>query len=191
MKIIIRGFVLLLLAGACVNKAQVSIENLKCEFIANPLGIDVKEPRFNWQLRSEQHGVKQIAYQILVASSLYKLNKDDGNIWNSKRVISDGSIIKFDGKPLMSQQKYYWKVKVWDQNNTASPWSEVSTFEMALLKPSDWVAKWIGTKDPQKVKIKENIPATYFRKTFNIENRIKKARAYISGLGYYELYING
>jgi alpha-L-rhamnosidase len=192
MKFIIRGFVLLLLAGACVDKKQVSIENLKCEFIANPLGIDVKEPRFNWQLRSEQHGVKQIAYQILVASSLYKLNKDDGNIWNSKRVISDGSIqIKFDGKPLMSQQKYYWKVKVWDQNNTASPWSEVSTFEMALLKPSDWVAKWIGTKDPQKVKVRENIPATYFRKTFNIENRIKKARAYISGLGYYELYING
>ncbi len=192
MQIITRGFILLLLTGACSNKPQVSIEHLKCEFVTNPIGIDVQEPRFNWQLISKQHEVKQITYQVLVSSSLDELNKDNGNIWDSKRVISDRSIqIKFDGKPLMSQQKYFWKVKVWDQNNSASPWSEVSTFEMGLLNSSDWVAKWIGTKDLQKIKVKENIPATYFKKTFNIENNVNNARAYICGLGYYELFING
>ena len=87
MQIIVRRFILLLITVSFKNKTQVNIENLKCEYLTNPIGIDIQEPRFNWQLNSEQHGVNQIAYQILMASCLSKLNKEDGDIYTTVGVL--------------------------------------------------------------------------------------------------------
>ncbi|MBW2084219.1 MAG: alpha-L-rhamnosidase N-terminal domain-containing protein, partial [Deltaproteobacteria bacterium] len=89
----------------------------------------------------------------------------------------------YKGRALASGEKCYWKVRVWDNDDNPSPYSDMATFEMGLLKGSDWRGKWIGAK--------EGISSPLLRKEFKLGKEIKRARVYISGLGYYELYING
>ncbi|MBK7106946.1 MAG: family 78 glycoside hydrolase catalytic domain [Ignavibacteriae bacterium] len=178
---------------SCNNHDEkISVIELKCEYLINPLGIDVKSPRLSWKLFSNKNYIEQTAYQIIVASNLENLKKNIGDLWDSKKIISDQSIhIKYLGKELISRQKVFWKVKIWDQKNVVSSWSEISTWEMGLLNKSDWYAKWIGKDENQKVIVGQKNPAIYLRKQFNIVNKTSNARIYISGLGYYELYING
>jgi len=145
----------------------------------NPLGIDVSKPRLSWIVNHSQRGQFQSAYQILVASRPENLDADKGDKWDSGKVTSGQSVnIPYEGKILESRKTYYWKVRIWDKNGKMSSWSRIATFEMGLLKNDDWKAKWIKG---------ENI----FRKEFAVSKDIKKARAYICGLGYYELRING
>jgi len=152
---------------------------LKCEYTVNPLGIDVVQPRFSWILESSQRGEMQTAYQILVASSEGKLKADDADKWDSKKVISDQSVnVAYKGRALASGEKCYWKVRVWDTNGKVSPYTKTATFEMGLLKSDDWEGKWIRG-------------GNLFRNEFTFDKDIRKARAYICGLGYHELRING
>ena len=117
MKTIFQLLILILLTNACTQKSEVNIVNLKIEYKVNPLGVDIVQPRFSWNLESEQRGISQSAYQLLVASSLENLNDNWGDIWDSKRIDSGESIqIYYNGDQLDSDQKYFWKVKVWDQD---------------------------------------------------------------------------
>jgi len=157
---------------------------LKCEYLVDPLGIDVVQPRFSWILESKQRGEMQTAYQILVASSEEKLRNDIADKWDSEKVISDQSVnVAYEGTSLVSAEKCYWKVRVWVKDDTPAPYSNVASFEMSLLKESDWQGAWIGAE--------KKISSPLFRKEFKLAKEIKRARVYISGLGYYELYING
>jgi len=154
-------------------------KNLLCEYTSNPLGIDAARPRFSWVLEHRERGQVQSAYQVLVASSQENLDAGNGDQWDSGKVASDKSVnVLYAGDPLESGKTYYWKVRIWDKNGRVSPWSKVSTFEMGLLKPNDWEGKWIGG-------------GNLLRKEFIVSKDIKRARAYICGLGYYELRING
>ena len=156
---------------------------LKCEYAVNPLGIDVVQPRFSWVLESSQRGEMQTAYQILVASSEEKLKDDIADKWDSKKVISDQSVnVAYEGRELASGEKCYWKVRVWDKDEKASAYSIPATFQMGLLKKSDWQGVWIGAK--------KNISAPLLRKEFEITKKIKDATIYISGIGWQELFIN-
>ncbi len=65
--------------------------NLRCEYLKNPLGIDVLQPRFAWVLAHTERGQKQTAYQVLVASSLELLNQDKGDLWDSGKTASEDS----------------------------------------------------------------------------------------------------
>jgi len=86
--------------------------------------------------------------------------------------------------------KVSWKVQIWDEENNVSSWSTIANWEMGLLNEGEWQAKWIGA--PESLASGEwKLSSPLFRKVVNISGKIKKARAYISGLGYYELYING
>jgi len=124
------------------------------------------------------------AYHILVASSEEKLNADMGDKWDSGKVVSDKSVnVSYEGSALNSGEKCYWKVRCWDKDDKASEYSKPATFEMGLLSQSDWEGKWIGAD--------VSISAPLLRKEFEITEEIKCARAYISGVGWYELYING
>jgi len=163
---------------------QIELIELTCEYAKNPLGIDTPQPRFGWILESNQRGEMQIAYQILVASSEEKLKNDIGDKWDSKKVISEESVnITYKGTPLASGEKCCWKVRIWNRDEDVSPYSSPATFEMGLLNKSDWQGEWIGAE--------KGISAPLLRKEFDIEKTITKARAYICGLGFYELYING
>ena len=119
MKLIIRFLILVLISNACTKLSEIEITNLKCEYKINPVGIDISKPRFSWNLESVQRGIGQSAYQLFVSSSLKNLDEDRGDIWDSKKIDSDQSIqIYFNGSPLESNQKYFWKVRVWDQDGS-------------------------------------------------------------------------
>ncbi len=172
----------------------IKIINPKCEMLVNPLGIDAAKPRLSWQIISDRRQEMQKAYQIIVASSAAKLAMNEGDLWNSGKIASDHSVlITYSGKSLASSQECFWKVKVWT-NHDEEAWSEPAYFSLGLLKPEDWKGKWIGLDKSfpwDSVTKFSRLSARYFRKEINAPNQIKKATVYISGLGMYELYING
>jgi len=129
-----------------------SLTSLRCEYLENPLGIDVAKPRLSWVIeegkqKPESRGQKQTAYQVLVASSEKLLKTDKGDLWDSGKAASDQSIhIEYAGRPLASRTECHWKARVWDQNGKASEWSTPATWTMGILKLEDWTARWISTE---------------------------------------------
>jgi alpha-L-rhamnosidase len=190
----------LLLSGACLfsfrgqDTPAIAVQNPRCELLTDPEGIDALQPRLSWEIASNIRGTGQTAYQVLVASSAEKLTANRGDMWNLGLVKSDQSIqVSYKGKPLQSGTEYFWKVKVWTSKGE-SAWSEVHHWSMGLLKPADWQAKWVGYDHAfawDSVSKFSRLSARYFRKEFSSAKAIKKATVYVSGLGYYELYING
>jgi alpha-L-rhamnosidase len=119
-------------------------EKLRCEYLENPLGIDVLSPRLSWQLRDSRRGAGQTAYQIQVASSVELLGKGRGDLWDSGKVNSAETIqVAYGGKAMGSGQRCYWRVRSWDAGGKPSPWSAAAHWSMGLLSPSDWEAQWI------------------------------------------------
>ena len=157
---------------------------LTCEYAVNPFGIDVSKPRFGWLLDSSERGVMQSAYQILVASSEDELAADEGDLWDSGKVDSGRSVnVAYEGAALASGQRCFWKVRVCDQAGEVSGWSEPATFEMALLDEADWQGKWIGGA--------AGVPAPMLRRQFQVRGAVERARLYVSGIGWSEVYLNG
>ncbi len=153
--------------------------NLRSEYLVNPLGIDVARPRFSWVLDHTERGQAQSAYQVLVANRPELLDRDKGDQWDSGKVASDDSAqVVYAGRPLESGHTSYWKVRYWDKQNKASPYSSAARFEMGLLAREEWKAQWIGG-------------ANQLRTEFQLGADVVRARAYVSGLGYYDLRING
>ena len=218
-------FFLFLIAFAftdLVNGASSRIINLKCEHSANPTGIDTPNPRLSWNICSTERNWNQSAYHIIVASDSLKLSKDESDIWDSGKIVSSECLyIQFRGKPLTALQKYFWKVKVWDNNGIESDWSQPSCWTMAMLRQSDWKGKWI-TSDLHLSPLQKELkalpdfgmepesemwslsevirkktdtityaPAVYLRKEFTSNHSVRYAVANICGLGLNELYLNG
>ncbi len=153
--------------------------NLKCEYLTDPMGIDVRQPRFSWVLQHSERGQIQSGYQVLVASKPDLLDQSKGDLWDSGKVASDESVhVAYAGKPLESGRGYFWKVRTWDAQGSASPYSLPAQFDTGLLDPGDWRGKWISG-------------AGQLRKEFELSGKVVRARAYITALGYYELRLNG
>ena len=172
--------------------ADLHIENLRCEYLVNPSGIDVVKPRLSWYSTSNQRNQKQTAYRILVASSMEKLDLNEGDLWDSQKVLSDKSInIIYNGTELHSEDVCFWKVKVWDKNGDESEWSKTAKWSMGLLNKTDWKGYWIGLDSLVGNDKQFSLSARYLRKEFAATKKIERATAYICGLGLFELYING
>jgi alpha-L-rhamnosidase len=140
MGILIIGAVLL--AGVC--SASVVVQNLRCEYLSDPLGIDVSVPRLSWIITSDRRSERQTAYQILTASSTKLLSANQGDLWDSGKVAAEDSCqVAYAGSALASRQACFWKVRVWDRNGKPSRWSAVAEWHMGLLEAKDWQAKWI------------------------------------------------
>ena len=171
------------------------VEQLRCEYREHPLGIDHPSPRLSWTLASEVRGQKQTAYRVLVSRSLDALQADRGDLWDSGRVASPQSInIPYAGETLDSGQRCHWKVMVWDVDGAPSAWSAPSHWEMGLLKPSDWQGRWIGDGRPlpeTDAGFYLDDPAPLFRKPFRPSGPVKRARLYVSALGYVHARLNG
>ena len=134
----------LLALGASIARAQVKVENLRCEGVDHPSGIDAARPALSWNVVSDQRGQRQTACQALVASSAEKLAMDEGDLWNSGKIASDESVhVPYAGKPLASGTVCFWKVRVWDKDGRPSAWSQPASWTMGLLKPEDWKGQWI------------------------------------------------
>ncbi len=170
------------------STAQVKIQNLLTENLANPIGLDVAAPRFSWQLLANKRGVLQSAYEIRVGSSGALLAKSKGIVWGTGKVISDSSVhVTFTGTPLQSGKRYFWQVRVWDNDGQPSTWSETAFWQTALLSTADWKAKWIEAPEPDP----SQQPSPLFRKQFTTGKKVQSATAYITSHGLYEAQING
>lgn len=187
--------------------------DLRCEYLQNPFGIDVLQPRLSWKLESPEQarGLKQASYRLLVADSSAVLDRDEGNLWDSGK--ADGhqsSQVIYAGKPLGSRTICYWKVKVWqvlagvegDGAGRESAWSQPAQWSMGLLKPEDWTARWTSMKPSQWAPAEDlglgksvdglnsrNSPL--LRRSFTLAKPVMDAQVSICGLGYYELFLNG
>ncbi|MDE2126670.1 MAG: family 78 glycoside hydrolase catalytic domain [Armatimonadetes bacterium] len=164
--------------------------NLTCDYRHNPIGIDDTHPRFSWIDSSPRRDQFQGAWQVLVASSPLLLSHNRGDLWNSGRVASGtASLITYSGRALTSERRAWWKVRVWNRAGQPSAFSPAARFEMGLLRPSDWHAKWIGM--PALDPAAPNEPVALLRTSFILRGRIRSARWYGTALGLYQLQVNG
>lgn len=212
LQIAIIGMLIILISGCSIKKA-VEIYETKSGNLEIPVGVSLERLKFSWKLKSEKQDVLQTAYQILVSDDLNKLNSNEGNFWNSGKVESDASFqVAYDGKALESSTKYFWKVKVWDNEGIESDWSVPTHFVTALFEKKDWSgAEWLVYEEmPESLRLipgvheldpnfdailgekgRKRYVSPYFRKEFAVSKKIKNAYVAVSGLGHYELSMNG
>jgi alpha-L-rhamnosidase len=186
------------------------IPQISCEGLSNPTGIDAPAPRLSWQMESDARGEGQTGYEIVVASRPEILAADRGDLWNTGKVESDISVnIPYEGSPLESGKRYFWKVRVWDKKGTPSAWSGPGGWSMGLLSERDWKGKWIGLDGtdtayhltgtswiwypegaPEKA---APVGTRFFRQTATLPERpaLTKARFHITGDDECTLYVNG
>ncbi len=192
--------------------------DLRCDYLVNPLGIDDVQPRLSWRLESSQadsRGQSQTAYQILVASRRSLLEQDQADRWDSGRIASDRSLhVSYQGRSLASHDECWWKVRIWDEKNGVSRWSEPAVWTMGLLSEADWDgAQWIGCDEPSEEGLELNefksaqwlwypegnpahdapVATRYFRRTLTIpaDRKVTRAVAFVAGDDQCVLYVNG
>ena len=162
-------------------------DNLRCCDKAYPVGTE-ERPYFGWYMNDPDDNEIQTAYQILVASSEGNLDANKGDLWDSSRINSEKqNYIDYDGKPLTPATRCYWKVRTWDKDGNAGPYSATALFDTGLFAGSDWSgAKWI------KRDTTDTDDYTYFRKKVALPKKtIQRAIVYVTAGHNYELYING
>jgi alpha-L-rhamnosidase len=184
-----------------------NVIGLQCGYKQNPQGVESASPVLSWQLKSSRANTMQTTYRILVSDNLQILDGNKGNIWDSKKVNSPASLqVAYKGSQLKPAKTYYWKVMVWDNHQQQSSWSGFACWQMGLLTKADWQgANWIAFdklpdtsviipfyhgKGPKKLGPANDV-LPLMRKTFNVNNPLKKATLYICGLGHFDLSLNG
>ncbi len=171
-----------------LSGSNTRIAGLRCEYLTNPMGIDVANPRLTWQIQSVEPNFKQIAYEIRVAESPAGFNKENKLCWSTGMVMSDQSVnIQYKGSPIESKKRYYWKVRIWDTRNRSTDWSETAWWETGMFDPALWKAEWIIAAGRSS----DDHRPVCFRKDFDCTKKIKSARLYCSSLGLYQIFING
>ncbi len=184
------SMILFLMAISLFTHAKNQVVNLVCEYHENPIGIDVVKPRLSWQILSDGQNVTQTAYEIRVANSAKNLSKKSSQIWATGKVEADQSVnVEYGGPELESMQRVYWQVRIWDNNDKSTDWSEPAYWETGIMDPAIWTASWITMPDENKTTV--SLPAHFYRKEFNTGKKIESARVYVTALGLYELYLNG
>ncbi|WP_419194313.1 family 78 glycoside hydrolase catalytic domain [Novipirellula herctigrandis] len=181
---------------------SVKVEKLRCEYLQDPLGVDVAEPRLSWQITDASlvRGQVQTGYRVLVASRPEMLENEQGDLWDSGKVLSAQSVlVHYQGVGLASNQHCCWQVRVFDKDGKASDWSEPASFSMGLLDPSDWKGGWIkhpGMPPATEAAVRsgETLPVEqhlWFRNNLKLDAAAQTAFLHVASCGYHELYVNG
>lgn len=160
----------------------------RCEYRVNPLGIDNVTPRLSWKIidPANTRGQKQTAFQVIVSSSMEKLEQNIGDLWDTGKTPKSESVNNvYDGAALNAGRQCFWKVRVWDASGDVSDWSRPAKFTIGLLKPSDWQGDWIHKADQAKTE------HNWYRKNFKLSAAAKSAIVHVGSFGYHELYVNG
>jgi hypothetical protein len=167
------------------------LEKPRCEYRVDPLGVDVEAPRLSWILSSGRSGARQTAYEVLAASTPEKLGAGVGDLWTTGRVPSDRTAqIEYAGRPLRSRERVHWKARAFDERGEPTPWSAPASFTMGLLAPLDWTARWIGAP-PSAAPAPDPYVTVLLRREFTVEKPLRRALCFVSGLGQYELELDG
>jgi len=177
--LIIISFVLILNVCSAQNKSVLKLESLKCEYQISPRGVEKDQPFLSWQIKaSAKRNVGQSSYRIIVVESNNIPSENKPFFWDSGVVPSSQSVnVKYNGKPLESAKKYYWKVQIQDKKGSKSEFSEWASFETGILKEEDWISKWVHTPTADS----SNYP--FLKYNFMIENIPDFAPAYIASVG--------
>ena len=192
--IILLSLVSLTITLANKKKAlQINVTDLRTERLVNPMSIDTPTPRLGWRIETNTNDVKQTCYHLIVSSTPEKAQAFDGDLWESIVDTDQSQWISYQGKPLRSNTRCYWRVKV-STNKGDSDWSDVAMWNVGLLYEADWQGRWIGLD--RKMSWDEEtehsrLSARYLRKEFELDKQVTKATLYICGLGMYEAFING
>jgi alpha-L-rhamnosidase len=184
--LLIFTFIITFISFRSSGQSRPGIQQLKCEYLFNPIGIDAASPRFTWQMADSRQGATQAAYRILVDTDSAAIIAGKGSIWNSGWAKSSANLVVYNGHQLKPFTKYFWRVDLNSQDKNKVLTSEVASFETGMMGAKNWKGSWIS--DNHDIHFK---PAPYFRKGFSALKKIKSARAYIAVAGLYELYLNG
>ncbi len=191
--ILLSVFLLVVLRLSAIA-SPVTVCDLRVENMTNPLGIDVRQPRFSWRIETEKQDVSQTAYHLLVASSREKLDRGEGDFWDSGDVRSSRQLwIAYDGKKLPSDTRLFWKVRI-ETNKGNSDWSETAMASIGLLTENDWKGRWIGMEELQdgdQRGLHVRLAPRYLRKEYSAKGPVKRATAYVGSFGLYQFFING
>jgi len=210
MKKLLSFIVIVLFSWSCSENSSTDFTatQLRCNNLEDPEGVD-KVPAFSWIVSCLIKGAAQTAYQIILASDADNLKSDSDFSWNSGKInSSQSSWIVYSGSALEPAKQYFWKVRLWDNKNNPSAWSSSATFITGLFDKADWRdAKWIGYEEiPDSLLLvpgvhgngnnlgdvaKKRTVIPYFRKEFSLNKKIIQGLIFVSGLGHYELYVNG
>ena len=206
-------YITLFFLFSCAERSNITPVQLTCEHMPNPAVLEAASPRLSWineAVSANVRGEVQQAYRICVASSKSKLLKGEADIWDSGKTLSGNSyVVPYAGSKLQSGKDYWWRVMVWDSHDVASAWSAPATWGMGLLTQGEWKAKWIGApwrgEEPCKVisawptrilsgnatDMYPFYPAPMFRKSFEVKDHVASAKVFVTGLGFFEFYMNG
>jgi hypothetical protein len=190
--------------------AQIHVTAALCENKVNPQGTNLTGLHFSWELDSKKAGQYQSAYQLVMATSVAKLDAADYDVYNSQKINNSQSIMAGCSKQLQPAQIYYWKVRVWDKLGRRGAWSTNQQFITGVFSGNDWGnAKWIGYEeladslrvapgvhepdapDLGSYKCVKRPVIPLFRKEFVVHKAIKTALLFVTGLGTYEVSVNG
>lgn len=207
-----KKWTILLLALLCSTAGAAaqdfSVVNPRCEYRDEPLGINTLTPRFSWQISARDRGFLQSAYELIVGDDRAAVAAGRGNLWRVKTKGAESLHIPYAGKALESGKEYYWSVRVWNAAGEVSPWMPVNRFSTGLMSPDAWSgARWIAMEvqpdslrlvpgeEYNKLTIGDRITAPnrlpQFRREIDVRKPVKRAMAYVSGLGQFEFFING
>ncbi|MDD3036622.1 family 78 glycoside hydrolase catalytic domain [Bacteroides sp.] len=168
------------------KNSSFSLEELKCENLVNPLGIDNITPHFSWKLKGNGWKQGQACYEIQVATDSLLLVRDKADLWKSGKLKSDLSVmVPYQGSPLTSRSLCYWRVRVWDRKRQVSEWSPVARFSVGLLAKDQFHGSYIGSSAEGG-----KVCAPILRKKVKVEEE-GTAFLHVNSLGYHEVYING
>ena len=182
------------------REGAVRPDRMRCEYLENPEAVDVPSPRLSWIVRTDStvYGQCQSGWQVQVASSEELLRRGRADRWDSGRVGGDSMRVRYGGKPLRSRDACWWRVRVWDAGGRPSAWSAPAHWHMGLLGEADWQAQWIGAPGQDDGPLSPDgteppLPAPLLRESFGVApgRKVVSARVYVTGLGYFELYLNG
>ena len=178
---------------------SISIVDLRCEYLFDPLGIDETSPRLSYRLVCERRGARQVARRIRVASAPLLLLEGVGDLWDSGRIDSDESVhIVYEGETLRSRQQCWWQVEVWDENGESRR-STVARWSMGLLAAREWSARWVAADEAVIARDGEGILPSLtecgtpclFRRSFFVEAELVCATLYLSARGLVEARVSG
>lgn len=190
------GFLLLLPGSGRSQTSPLTATNLRCEYSVNPIWIEDQHPRLSWNFVMQGRNQVQRAYEIIVSTNASMIAKGEGDVWKSGKIhLGENVNIAYSGKPLSSFKRYYWSVRAYSENDEPGAWSTPAYFQTAMLQPSDWKGKWIsdGSVAPSvdADAFKPDRMPLFKKEIVSGSKKISRATLCISGLGYYEAYLNG